>query len=203
LYHHGVVVIARAAVYCGSSPGRDRAHRATAAALGRGLAEAGVEVVYGGGHVGLMGTLADAALGAGGAVTGVITEALVAAEIAHPGLTRLVTVGSMHERKQVMSDLADAFVMLPGGYGTLDEFFEALTWAQLGIHAKPCAVLDPTGYFTPLLGLLDAAVEERFVSEANRALVITATEVDALLAGLRSWTPPPGGGKWLDRAPRP
>jgi uncharacterized protein (TIGR00730 family) len=199
----GTVTIAHVAVYCGSSPGRDPNHRVTAAAVGRGLAGAGIGVVYGGAHVGLMGALADAALAAGGTVTGVITDALVSAEVAHTGLTRLVTVGSMHERKRAMSDLADAFVMLPGGYGTLDEFLEALTWNQLGIHAKPCAVLDPTGYFTPLLALLDAAVEERFLTPANRALVTAATDIDGLLAGLRSWTPPPGAAKWLDRAPRP
>lgn len=203
VHQHGVVIIERVTVYCGSSPGRDPAHRATAVALGRSLAGAGVEVVYGGGHVGLMGVVADAALDAGGTVTGVITDALVGAEIAHTGLTRLITVRSMHERKRVMSDLADAFVMLPGGYGTLDEFFEALTWAQLGIHAKPCAVLDPTGYFTPLLAFLDNAVAERFVRDGDRALVTTATDVDSLLVHLRSWTPPAGGAKWLDRPPRP
>lgn len=188
-------------VFCGSSPGADPTHMATAEALGRGLAAAGLTLAYGGAHVGCMGALADAALGAGGRVTGVMTEGLVAAEIAHRGLTALEVVPTMHERKARMADLGDAFVMLPGGYGTLDEFCEALTWTQLGIHAKPCAVLDPTGFYRPFLDLLDRAVEQRFVRPEHRGLVHLAASVDELLAGLPHWRPT-HGDKWLDRLDR-
>lgn len=177
------------AVYCGSSPGRDPAHAQHAALLGRTLAERGIGLVYGGGHVGLMGSLADAALVAGGAVTGVITEALTNDELAHHELTELITVATMHERKLVMSERADAFVMLPGGFGTLDEFFEALTWAQLGIHSKPCAVLDPLGYYEPLLRWVDRAVDAGFVAEKNRSLILLATDPQVLLDRLEAWQP--------------
>jgi uncharacterized protein (TIGR00730 family) len=193
--------LTRLTVFCGSSPGADPAHMATAATLGRGLAERGIALVYGGAHVGCMGALADAALAAGGEVLGVMTEALVSAEIAHKGLSALEVVPTMHERKARMADLGDGFVMLPGGYGTLDEFFEAVTWAQLGIHAKPCAVLDPGGFFAPLLDLLDRAVEQRFVRPEHRGLVHAAASVDELLDGLPTWRPT-HGDKWLDRLDR-
>lgn len=193
--------LASVAVFCGSSPGADPVHMASAAALGSGLAARGLTLVYGGAHVGCMGAVADAALAAGGHVHGVMTEGLVAAEIAHQGLTRLDVVPTMHERKARMADLGDAFVMLPGGFGTLDEFFEAVTWTQLGIHAKPCAVLDPTGYFAPLFALLDEAVAQRFVRAEHRALVHTAATVDELLDGLPGWRPT-HGDKWLDRRDR-
>lgn len=174
-------------------------YRRDAAELGHALATRGVELVYGGSHVGLMGVLADAALEAGGTVIGVITDALVDAEVAHTGLTRLHTVASMHERKRQMSDLADAFVMLPGGFGTLDEFFEALSWTQLGIHTKPCAILDSSGFYRPLLALLDQAVEQRFLTPANRSLLVDVTTVDELLATLDNWRPAPRSPKWIDR----
>lgn len=174
------------AVYCASRKGSDPRHAETAAQLGRALAQRGIEVVYGGGHVGLMGVVADAALRAGGRVTGVITESLMYAEIGHGALSELITVPTMHERKAAMSARADAFVMLPGGYGTLDEFFEAVTWSQLGIHDKPCAILDPTGYFAPLVQFLDNAVAADFVTERNRGLVTTFTSVDALVEALRA-----------------
>jgi uncharacterized protein (TIGR00730 family) len=193
--------VSRLTVFCGSSPGADPAHMATAVALGRGLAARGIALVYGGAHVGCMGAVADAALSAGGEVHGVMTEGLVAAEIAHPGLTRLDVVPTMHERKARMADLGDAFVMLPGGYGTLDEFCEVLTWTQLGIHAKPCAVLDPTGFFAPLLELFDRAVEQRFVRAEHRGLVHVASSVDELLDNLPAWQPT-HGDKWLDRLDR-
>src|SRR5215471_16866630 len=138
------------AVYCGSNAGNDPQYAAAAAALGRVLADRGIRLVYGGGQVGLMGVLADAVLERGGEVLGVITEALVVKEVSHRGLTGLQVVGTMHERKAVMADAADAFIMLPGGFGTFDEFFEVVTWTQLGIHAKPCGVLDVAGYFAPL-----------------------------------------------------
>jgi uncharacterized protein (TIGR00730 family) len=195
------VDISRLTVFCGSSPGADPHHVATATALGVALAERGIGLVYGGGHVGLMGAVADGALAAGGEVVGVMTEALVAREIAHTGLTRLEVTATMHERKARMADLGDGFTMLPGGFGTLDELFEALTWTQLGVHAKPCAVLDPTGYFDPLLAFADRAVEQRFVRPEHRALLLVAREIDDLLALLAAWRPT-HGDKWLDRSDR-
>lgn len=164
--------------------GNDARHVATAAELGAALGQRGVELVYGGGHVGLMGVLADAALDAGGRVVGVITESLMYAEVGHGRVSELITVPTMHERKAIMNARADAFVMLPGGYGTLDEFFEAVTWSQLGIHDKPCAVLDPTGFFDPLLAFVDRAVASGFVSAQNRTLMTRYESVDELLDGL-------------------
>jgi uncharacterized protein (TIGR00730 family) len=183
------VKLQNVAVYCGSSPGRDPVYADVAAALGRALAERGIGVVYGGGRVGLMGSLADAALAACGTVTGVITEALMTDELANRASTELITVGTMHERKLVMSELADAFVMLPGGFGTLDEFFEALTWAQLGIHSKPCAVLDPSGYYESLFAWIDRAVDAGFVAARNRGLVLRAEKPEQLLNVLEAWQP--------------
>jgi uncharacterized protein (TIGR00730 family) len=196
-----VTTLRRVAVFCGSSPGADGAHAATAAELGAALAARGLGLVYGGGHVGLMGVLADAALDRGGEVLGVITGSLQDREVGHDGLTQLLVVDTMHERKAAMADAADAFVMLPGGFGTLDEFFEAITWAQLGIHAKPCAVLDPTGYYRPLLGFLDAAVDARFIAPRHRGLVLHADSPDELFEQFDAWTPP-DTDKWLDRADR-
>ncbi len=175
-------------VYCGSSRGADPAFAAAATALGQMVAERGVDLVYGGGHVGLMGVLADAALGAGGSVHGVITRNLEDHEVAHRGLTTLDVVETMHERKAAMSDRADAFVMLPGGFGTLDEFFEAVTWTQLGIHEKPCGVLNVRGYFDPLAALLDRAGDEQLVRAAHRDLVIMETDPASLLDRLAVWT---------------
>ncbi|MGH9209383.1 MAG: TIGR00730 family Rossman fold protein [Acidimicrobiales bacterium] len=188
-------------VFCGSSPGVDPIHVATAAELGHGLADRGIGLVYGGAHIGMMGALADAALSRAGDVVGVMTEALVAHEIAHSGLTELVVVATMHERKAMMADLADGFVMLPGGYGTLDEFCEALTWTQLGVHHKPCALLDPSGYFDPLLTVFDRAAEQRFVRPEHRRLVLVARTVPDLLAQLAAWRPV-STAKWLDRDQR-
>jgi uncharacterized protein (TIGR00730 family) len=173
-------------VYCGSSTGTDERHRATAAALGEALGVNGIELVYGGGHVGLMGVIADAALSSGATVTGVITQSLLYAEVGHRSVTELITVDTMHERKMCMSERGDAFVMLPGGYGTLDEFFEAVTWTQLGIHTKPCAVLDPTGYYDGLMDFVDRAVTEGFVSVNNRSLITSYRSVDELLRGLQT-----------------
>ena len=189
------------AVYCGSNTGTDPCYAAAATGLGAALAERGIVLVYGGGHVGLMGTVADAALAAGGAVHGVITRALADKELAHQTLGRLTVVDTMHERKAAMADAADAFVMLPGGFGTFDEFFEVLTWTQLGIHAKPCGILDATGYFAPLTVMLDASVTAGFVRQVHRDLVITAADPNALLDQLTAWTPVTTD-KWPDFDPR-
>jgi len=159
----------RAAVFCGSSAGLLPEYAAAAADFGRSLAEAGVGLVYGGASVGLMGLLADAALAAGGEVIGVLPGGLFAAEVPHPGLTKLDVVGSMHERKARMAQLADGFAALPGGLGTLDELFEILTWRQLGLHTKPVALLDVGGFWDPLAGMLDGMTAAGFVPAAARA----------------------------------
>jgi uncharacterized protein (TIGR00730 family) len=189
------------AVYCGSNLGADPAYAGAAASLGQTLADRGIRLVYGGGHVGLMGVLADTVLGNGGEAYGVITRALKEKEVAHSGLTSLTVVETMHERKAAMADAADAFVMLPGGYGTLDEFFEVVTWTQLGIHAKPCGVLDVAGYFAPLRTLLDAATAAGFVRPVHRDLVLIEPEPGPLLDRLAAWTPVTTG-KWLKRSER-
>jgi uncharacterized protein (TIGR00730 family) len=189
------------AVYCGSNQGTEPVYARAAASLGRVLAERGIRLVYGGGDVGLMGVLADAVREAGGEVLGVITRALVDREIAHPGLTGFTVVETMHERKAAMSDAADAFVMLPGGYGTFDEFFEAVTWTQLGIHAKPCGVLDVAGYFGPLRAMLDVATRHGFIKPVHRDLVITDDDPARLLDRLAAWTPVTTD-KWLDKSER-
>jgi uncharacterized protein (TIGR00730 family) len=158
----------RAAVFCGSSIGSPDHFAAAAADFGRGLARAGVGIVYGGASVGLMGALADAALAEGGEVIGVIPGGLFTAEVPHPGLTRLDVVSSMHERKAVMASLADGFAALPGGLGTMDELFEVLTWRQIGLHAKPVALVDVGGFWDPLVSLLDVLTAAGFVSATTR-----------------------------------
>jgi uncharacterized protein (TIGR00730 family) len=185
-------------VYCGSSPGADPAFAVAAGFVGRLLAQSGRTLVYGGGRAGLMGTVADAALAAGGRVVGVIPQALVDKEVAHRGLSDLQVVGSMHERKALMADLADGFLALPGGLGTLEEFFEAWTWGQLGLHTKPYGLLDVGGFVGPLLGFLDRLVEQRFVRPAHRAMLLVGSDPSALLAGMAAHRPgyvP----KWIDR----
>ena len=171
----------RAAVFCGSSTGRHQAYAFAAADFGRCLAEAGVGIVYGGASVGLMGVLADAALAAGGEVIGVIPGGMFAAEVPHPGLSRLDVVGSMHERKAVMASLADGFAALPGGLGTLDELFEILTWRQIGLHAKPVALVDVDGFWDPLVGLVDELTTAGFVSTAARASLARVRDADEFL----------------------
>jgi uncharacterized protein (TIGR00730 family) len=188
----------RVCVFCGSSRGVQPAYAATAADLGTTLAAKGIDLVYGGGHVGLMGVVADAALAAGGAVTGVMPQALVAKEIAHPGLTELRVTASMHERKAVMADLAGAFIALPGGLGTFDELCEILTWGQLGLHAKPVVLLDVEGFWTPFGALLDGAVAAGFLRPVHREMAHVATSVGDTLALLES-PPPPPVHKWIDR----
>lgn len=197
---HEGFAIARVCVFAGSSSGARREFREAARALGGALARRRIDVVFGGGQVGLMGVLADAVLAAKGHVTGVIPEALVAREIAHGGLSDLRVVPSMHERKALMADLADAFVALPGGWGTLEEFFEVLTWAQLGLHRKPCLLLNVAGYFDGLLSFLDHAIDQQFVRRENGALVLVADSIDAVFDQLDRYRPPTGVEKWLDRA---
>lgn len=190
--------IRRVCVNCGSSLGLLPEYAASARALGRYLAEQGIGVVFGGADLGLMGEVADAALAAGGRVTGVIPEA-IAARVGHHDLAEMHVVGSMHERKQMMFDLADAFVALPGGLGTLDEIFEVLTWAQLGYHAKPYGLLNVCGYYDGLLGFLDHAVAQHFVKPEHRAMLVVEAVPVALLDGLRRHHVPPLD-KWVDRA---
>ena len=185
-------------VFCGSSPGRELGYRECAESLGRELAARGIRLIYGGAEVGLMGAVADAVLGAGGEAVGVIPRALAAKEVMHHGLTELHIVGSMHERKSMMSGLAEGFIALPGGMGTMEELLETLTWAQLGVHDRPCGVLDVGGYYQPLLAMLDRAVEERFLRPEHRGLLMVEREPAALLDRFAQHQPI-GVKKWLDR----
>jgi hypothetical protein len=184
-------------VFCGSSLGGRPDYLAGAANLARTLARSGIRIVYGGAHVGTMGALADAALAAGAEVVGVIPRALVEAEIAHNRLSTLHVVESMHERKAMMARLSDAFIALPGGMGTLEEFAEVTTWTQLGLHSKPTGLLNVSGYYDHLLRFLDHAVAERFVTPEHRNLIVASSEPRALLAALDSWQPP-ASPKWMD-----
>ena len=171
----------RVCVFCGASGGRAAAYAASARAFGATAAARGLGIVYGGGKVGLMGAVADGALAAGGEAIGVIPQALVERELAQSGLTELHVVGSLHERKAMMADLADAFVALPGGFGTLDELMEQLTWSQLGLHAKPVGLLDVEGYWRPLVAFARHATGEGFVREADLASIAVADDSEALL----------------------
>lgn len=189
----------RLAVYCGSRGGRGTEYRELARSLGRELARRGLGLVYGGGDVGLMGEVADAVLAGEGEVIGVIPEHLVQAEVAHRTLTELHVVESMHVRKARMSDLVDGFIILPGGFGTLDEALEVLTWNQLGIIEKPVVFLDPSGFFAPLFTLFDRSVEEGFVAEAHRVLAQHARTVDEAIV-LATSEPPATPVKWDARA---
>jgi uncharacterized protein (TIGR00730 family) len=191
--------VKRVCVFSGSSPGGDLAYRAAATDLGHRLAERGIELVYGGASVGLMGAVADAAMEGGGHVIGVIPQSLVDREIAHPAIADLRVVESMHERKALMADLADAFVALPGGVGTLEELFEVYTWNQLGLHAKPLGLFNVRGYYDGLARFLDHAVAERFVTPQHRAMLLVGEELDELLDGLEAWQAP-RQPKWIDRA---
>jgi uncharacterized protein (TIGR00730 family) len=177
-------------VFCGSSKGADPAHADAAARLGLQLAERGIALVYGGASVGLMGTVADATLAAGGHATGVITEALAGHEIAHDNLHDLHVVSTMHERKALMAALADSFIMLPGGFGTWEEFMESVTWAQLGIHDKRCGILNVAGYYDGLLGFLDHAVTQGFVKRHQVESLVVSADVDTLLDGIADPTHP-------------
>ena len=183
-------------VFCGSSPGARPEYAAAARAMGQALARRKLTLVYGGASCGLMGELADTVLAQGGSVIGVMPRALDRAEIAHAGLTELVIVDSMYERKRLMFERADAFVTLPGGFGTLDELAEVLTMSQLGLHAKPCGLLDVAGFFDPLIAFFDRTMAERFVRPEHRALITVASDPDALLDALAEATPP-SPPKWL------
>jgi uncharacterized protein (TIGR00730 family) len=175
------MAIRRLCVFCGANPGRDPVYLELAAAVGTGLAQRGIGVVYGGGRVGMMGAVADAALTAGGEVIGVIPRPLVDRELAHRGLTEQHVVETLHERKAEMATLSDGFIALPGGLGTLEELAEVSSWAQLGLHEKPIGLLGPEGYWEALLAWLDHAVDEGFVSPANRALLALDPDLEALL----------------------
>lgn len=176
----------RVCVLAGSKFGTRPEYRTAAEQLGRVLVHRGIELVYGGARVGLMGVVADAVLAGGGRVTGVIPEALVAREIAHTGLDDLRIVDTMHERKATMADLSDGFVALPGGWGTFDELFEVLTWAQLGLHGKPIGVLNVEGYFDPLLSLVTHSINEGFVARASGAMISVAAEPESLVTLMAS-----------------
>ncbi|MBA4063798.1 MAG: TIGR00730 family Rossman fold protein [Isosphaera sp.] len=192
----------RVCVFCGSAAGANPGYAAAARDLGRALAGRGLGLVYGGGRVGLMGEVATAALAAGGEVVGVIPHALAGKEIALAECTELVVVDTMHERKALMADRSDAFVALPGGFGTCDELFEILTWAQLGIHCKPVGLLNVYGFFTPLLAWLDHVVREGLLRPKHRELVLVADAVPELLAKLAGWTPPAPVTKWVEPGER-
>jgi uncharacterized protein (TIGR00730 family) len=186
-------------VFTGSSHGVRAEYAETARDLGRTLAERGISLVYGGGRVGLMGVIADAVLTSGGNVIGVIPEALMAKEVGHGAVSELRVVKTMHERKALMADLSEGFVAMPGGWGTLDEFFEILTWAQLGLHRKPCGMLNVASYFDPLLAFLDYAVAEGFVRPQHRAMICVSGKPPDLLDLLADHKPPVVE-KWIDRA---
>jgi uncharacterized protein (TIGR00730 family) len=189
----------RVCVFCGSSPGARPAYGEAAEELGRLLVAEGIGLVYGGGQVGLMGRLADAVMAEGGEITGVMPEALVAKEIGHPGLADLRVVDSMHERKALMADLSDAFVALPGGLGTVEELFEVYTWSQLGLHSKPCALLDVDGYYDGIATFLSHAVEERFLREDHREMLIVERDPRRLIERLMRFEPAAIVPKWIDR----
>jgi uncharacterized protein (TIGR00730 family) len=194
----------RVCVFCGASSGRRPAYAEAARAFGATLARRGIGLVYGGGRVGLMGALADGALVGGGEAIGVIPQALVDRELAHTGLTALHVVGSLHERKALMAELADAFVALPGGFGTLDELMEQLTWTQLALHAKPVGLLDVEGYWQPLIALSRHATQEGFVRESDLAAIAVAADGGALLDCLAELAQAsPRRGKWMPPPPAP
>jgi uncharacterized protein (TIGR00730 family) len=189
----------RICVFCGANPGARPAYTEATADLARRLTAEGIGVVYGGGHVGLMGVLADTLLADGAEPIGVMPQALVDKEIGHRGLSDLRVVGSMHERKALMAELSDAFIALPGGLGTLEELFEVYTWSQLGLHQKPCALLDVEGYYAGIASFLEHAVEERFVREEHRAMLIVESDPRRLIDRLRDFEPAAITPKWIER----
>ena len=188
----------RICVFCGSRPGVRPAYRAAAEAVGGLLAERGIELVYGGGNVGLMGIVADACLAAGGRVVGVIPRALLEWEVGHEGLTRLEVVDSMHTRKARMAELADGFIALPGGLGTFEELFEILTWAQLGFHSKPVGLLNVDAYYQPLVQMMERGVAEGFMKAENRGLLLVEDNAHALLRTMGAYHPPAVGKRIRD-----
>ena len=184
--------ITRLCVFCGTNAGSRPEYGTAARELGALLAEEGIELVYGGASVGIMGELADAVQEGGGHVTGIIPQQLIQKEAAHRGIPDLIVVASMHQRNSQMADLSDGFITLPGGIGTLEGFFEILTWGQLGIHAKPCGILNIAGYFDSLTGFLDHAVAEGFLTEGHRETIMVETDPRALLERMRAYQPPTG-----------
>lgn len=189
----------RLCVFCGSNIGTREIYKTTARALGAEMARRDIGLVYGGGNVGLMGVIADAILDADGQAIGIIPAHLVSKEIEHKRLTDLRVVNSMHERKAMMADLADGFVALPGGFGTYDEFCEVVTWAQLGLHSKPCAILNLDGFYDPLLAMFDHAAAEGFIRPAHRAMILVASDPAALLDQMQAYRAPILE-KWITRA---
>jgi hypothetical protein len=188
----------RVCVFCGSSIGRLPAYREAAEALGAVLADRGIGLVYGGGNVGLMGVIADAVMAQGGEVIGVIPQSLADREVAHAGITDLRIVDSMHTRKAMMADLSDAFIAMPGGVGTFEEFFEAVTWTQLGLHRKPCGLLNVNAFYTPLALFIDQAVTEGFIKPIHRAAIVVDSDPARLLDTLGT-IKLPDVPKWIDR----
>lgn len=180
----------RVCVYCGANRGRDPAYAEAARAMGRALAQRGIELVTGGGRVGLMGVIADATLEAGGRVTGVIPQALMNKELGHAGLSELIVTASMHERKAKMAELSDGFVAMPGGLGTYEELFEIWTWAQLGWHHKPCGLLNAAGFYDKLVAFLDGASDAQFLKPEHRAMLVVDADPDRLLDRFAAYTPP-------------
>ena len=188
----------RICVFCGSSPGADPVYLATAEAVGKFLANRGIELVFGGGRVGLMGMVADSAVAAGGRAIGAIPESLAIKEIAHQGLDELHVVDSMHERKALMAELSDGFIALPGGFGTFEEFCEIVTWAQLGIHSKPCGLLNVNGFYDPLIEMFDRSTRQQFIRPEHRGLVIVGSSIEELFDKMEAYSPP-YIEKWLDK----
>src|SRR5271166_4654962 len=186
-------------VFCGSHVGRNPAYEQAAVSVGTALAKAGVRLVYGGGKVGLMGAVADAVIAAGGQVAGVMPRSLFEREIAHKGLAELHVVETMHQRKTMMADLADGFIALPGGAGTLEEFFEQWTWAQLGVHGKPCGLLNVADYFAPMIAMMQRIVAEGFMGERYFEMLVIETSIEPMLKRFAAYSPPPQ--KW--HAPKP
>lgn len=185
-------------VFCGSNAGKSEVYAGATRALARAIVGQGLKLVYGGGNIGLMGVLAETALAAGGHVIGVTPRRLLEKEVVHTGLTELKVVDSMHERKALMAELSDGFIVLPGGLGTFEETFEVLTWAQLGFHRKPCGLLNVSGYYNELMAFLDHAVTERFLKPEHRAMVLVENDPDSLIEQLKTYRPPEVS-KWIDR----
>lgn len=188
----------RICVFCGSNDGADPIFIKTAEEVGRFLARRGIELVYGGGRVGLMGKIADTVMHNGGSVIGIIPRALAEKEVAHGGLTKLRVVGSMHERKAIMAELSDGFIALPGGFGTFEELCEIITWAQLGFHSKPCGFLNIDGYYDPLIELFDNATREQFVRPEHRRLVLIESEIEKMFDLMVTYKPP-DLQKWINK----
>jgi len=192
-------VMKRICVFCGSNGGADPIFMETAGQVGEFLAANNIELVFGGGRVGLMGKIADTVMAKGGRVIGVIPESLAIKEVAHQGLTELHVVNSMHDRKALMADLSDGFIAMPGGFGTFEEFCEIVTWAQLGIHQKPCALLNVNGFYDHLIALFDHSAAQSFIRNEHRGLVLVGTEISSLFESMKNYEPPVIE-KWIDKS---